>query len=214
MSSKHQRPRRGVCARALACTTLLVAAPIAHATDVADSDKPGAPYVAADGELFERGFVNLRLGAAASLAASLPVICAELTPIEVFSIEACGNGSGFLHQLAAGDMAHFRGKWNARTFRVGKGTHLIPSLGAGFAELETGPDEPGFRFFAPQTATVGSVAGPELSTGIAFRQHVGFGVDVLLHLTGGVAWFPYAAQLTSPQSAWQPFASMELGAGW
>jgi hypothetical protein len=35
-------------------------------------------------------------------------LCLELSPHELLSVEACGNGSGFLHREPEPEVAHFR----------------------------------------------------------------------------------------------------------
>ncbi len=37
-----------------------------------------------------------------------PYVCGELSPFKRVGIEACGNGSGVLHQSDGPDVAHFR----------------------------------------------------------------------------------------------------------
>lgn len=94
-------------------------------------------------EVAPRNYGNLRIGA--STSSHRPTLCLELSPLELLSVEACGNGSGFLHHEEAPELAHFRAHFTLASWKTPLGW-LQPRLSAGFAELQVGEDGSGFHF--------------------------------------------------------------------
>jgi hypothetical protein len=94
-----------------------------------------------------RPIADLRVGAQAA-DGTTPFLCAELTPVAWFGVEGCGTGAGILHQSDGFDMAHFRARVRALHREI-KRSDVDLLVGAGFAEVQRGQDEAGFRFGRP-----------------------------------------------------------------
>lgn len=156
-----------------------------------------------------RDYVNLRLGA--STGSKRLEMCLELSPLEAFSMEACGTGSEILHHENAPELAHFRAKYTLTQWKTEIGW-LQPRVGVGFTELQVGADDPGFQFFGVGSRAV-ETAGPEASLGIRGLYPLGSHFDLVGELSLSMAWLRYAPQLTMPQSQFQPAVSFTLGAG-
>lgn len=156
-----------------------------------------------------RNYGNLRIGA--STSSRRPTLCLELAPLELLSVEACGNGSGFLHHDDAPEIAHFRALFKLTSWKTPLGW-LQPRLGAGFAELQVGPDGGGFYFQG--TGPMGlDTAGPELGASLRALVPVSLGLELVGELGVSAAYFRYAPQLVRPQDALQPHASLTFGIG-
>jgi len=184
---------------------------VAGAVAPVRADRDAEPAAGA-GDQAARNRLNLRVGGASTDHNGRPTVCLEVALIAAATVEACGTGSGILHDQPGGEMAHFRGEWSLLRVAAGAGTGRV-QLGAGFAELEVGDDRPGFQFGAPGDDRA-SVAGPEGSVTVDWMRGVGRGFEAIASLTVGTAWFSGAPQLDIPRSRWQPFASLELGVGW
>lgn len=92
---------------------------------------PAGERVRAEPDERPRTFVDLRLGATST--ETWTQVCAAGYPLEMLAIEACGNGSGFLHNESAPEIAHFRGK--ARLLQQALGpVYVEPWVGFGFAD--------------------------------------------------------------------------------
>src|SRR5690606_21410899 len=78
--------------------------------------------------------LDIRVGAGTSGPSGAGNVCAEISPIERFSFEACGNGAGMLHHADVPDMAHFRARAMVVEKRWGRSS-LGAVVGAGFAEI-------------------------------------------------------------------------------
>lgn len=156
-----------------------------------------------------RHYGNLRIGA--STSSTRPTLCLELAPLERLSVEACGNGSGFLHHEAEPELAHFRAhfllaSWKTPLF------WLQPRLSAGFAELQLGADGSGFHFEDTGPSGV-ETAGPELGASLRALLPVSAGFELVGELGLGAAYFHHAPRLLRPQAAFQPTAAFSLGVG-
>jgi len=156
-----------------------------------------------------RTFANLRIGPSTSLLH--PQICAEVAPLDLVSIEACGTGSGFLHNDPAAEIAHFRGKVRLGAAHIDN-VQVEPWLAAGFAELQVGEDGPGFDFFGTGQTGV-ETAGPDVGASVRALLPIGLGVELLGELGVGLAYFAFAPALLDPQAAFQPSASATFGVG-
>lgn len=140
-----------------------------------------------------------------------PTVCAEVSPLDRLSVEACGNGAGFLHQDDVSDMAHFRARYAPVRARRGR-AQLDGLVGAGFAEVQRPGDTPGFRFGEVEEGAV-SAAGAELSAGAKGRYWFDPHAFFLVDLTGGAAWVPGAPAVLGQDSPLVPFAALTVGMG-
>jgi hypothetical protein len=130
----------------------------------------------------------------------------------MLAIEACGNGSGFLHAEDAPEIAHFRGK--ARLFQYALGpVYVEPWVGFGFAELQIGADAPGFYFFDAGPTGV-ETAGAETGGTLRAVLPLPAGFEVIGNVDLSVAYFPNAPELARAMSPWQPTLSADVGIGW
>jgi hypothetical protein len=143
-----------------------------------------------------------------------PFLCAEGTPLAFLSIEACGTGSGVIHNDPAPDMAHFRARGRVLGTASGRGT-VDWLVGAGWTEVQSTIDEPGFKFGQPQSPEQVEAAGPEVSTSAKARYW--FDPGARTYLSGdfnvGVATIPGAPQVMGAPSPVVPFAALTLGLG-
>lgn len=158
----------------------------------------------------KKNWFNLRAGLSSADQNDRPVYCLEVSLHWGLSVEGCGTGAGFLHS-EGGELAHFRGKWSVveRKTRAGK---LRGQVGAGFAELQLGDDEPGFSFGDPAEGS-DSAAGPEGALALQLLTHIGEGFELVTSAAAGVAHVPGADQLSVAQPETQFFASFEIGIG-
>jgi hypothetical protein len=156
-----------------------------------------------------RNYGNLRIGA--STSSQRPTLCLELSPLERLSVEACGNGSGFLHHEAVPELAHFRAHFTLTSWKTPLGW-LQPRLSAGFAELQVGADGSGFHFEGTGPTGV-ETAGPEVGASLRALFPVSTGFELVGQLGLGAAYFHHAPRLLRPQTAFQPTASFTLGVG-
>jgi hypothetical protein len=156
-----------------------------------------------------RNYGNLRIGA--STSSRHPTLCLELSPLELLSVEACGNGSGFLHRDPEPEIAHFRTHLKLTSWKTRLGW-LQPRLSAGFAELQVGQDGGGFHFTGTGPTGV-DTAGPEVGASLRALLPVSLGVELVGELGVSAAYFRYAPQLLRPQDALQPNVSLTFGVG-
>lgn len=174
--------------------------PIDHAPANAEPRRPPAHRL------------NLRAGLATSDEVQRPVVCLEVVAVWATSVEACGTGSGILHDEVGRQIAHFR--LNVPFVRRGLlGGWAAVRGGAGFAELEVGEDHPGFRFGDPDPSARGSVAGPDAAISMQWLRPMGAGIELVATATAGLAWFASADELVEPQAHFQPYVSVEVGVG-
>ncbi|PTL80345.1 hypothetical protein DAT35_29655 [Vitiosangium sp. GDMCC 1.1324] len=156
-----------------------------------------------------RNYGNLRIGA--STSSRRPTLCLELAPLELLSVEACGNGSGFLHHDDEPEIAHFRALFKLTSWKMPLGW-LQPRLGAGFAELQVGQDDGGFHFQGTGPTGI-DTAGPEVGASLRALLPVSSGIELVGELGVSAAYFRYAPRLLRPQDAFQPQASLTFGVG-
>jgi len=156
-----------------------------------------------------RDFVNLRLGA--STGSKRIEMCLEVSPLEAWSLEACGTGSEILHHEDSPELAHFRGKYSLTNWKTEIGW-LQPRVGVGFTELQIGRDDPGFQFLGVGPRGM-ETAGPEASFGIRGLYPVLGGFELVGELSFSMAWLRYAPLLATPQSQFQPAVSLTVGGG-
>lgn len=140
-----------------------------------------------------------------------PTVCLEVVALWSTSIEGCGTGSGILHDEVGRQIAHFRVNIPFRRDALAGGWSAVRA-GVGFAELEVGPDRPGFDFGTPDQT--GSTAGPDASISLQWLRPLGGGVELVATATVGLAWFSGSDRLVVPQEPFQPYAAFEVGAGW
>lgn len=163
-----------------------------------------------------RHFVNLRVGASPTDGNARPTLCLETSPLPMLqplAFEACGTGSGLLHNDPGGELAHFRAKWRVKNWRVQR-HWLVLAPSAGFAELETGVDRPGFRVNPDRAAGGTAAGGPEASLSLAWFVSLGGDFEWLVDANAGMAYIPGAPRLQAPGNRAQPFATLSLGVGW
>lgn len=152
---------------------------------------------------------------------SAPVqVCATAMPAPVdvgelraaLGVEACGNGSGFLHKENAPEIAHFRGRVRVTSVATELG-YLEPTVSAGFAELQLGPDAPGFYFADTGPGGV-ETAGPEVGAGLGWALPLGLGFEAVAELSLSVAYFAQAPRLVTAHDPFQPSVAISAGIGW
>jgi hypothetical protein len=149
--------------------------------------------------------------------------CAEVTPLEGtlvvggvpwhtgLGVEACGNGSGFLFQSPAPEIAHFRARLKTWAFDTPWGW-FEPIVSAGFAELQTGGDVPGFSFGAPD-AGGNATAGPEAGASMRYKLPLPLGFEVIAEVGMSVAYFNAARALNTPAEPFQTSLMATAGLG-
>jgi hypothetical protein len=144
-----------------------------------------------------------------------PFVCAEVSPLRWLSVEGCGTGAGFLHHDPDfPDMAHFRAR--ARVYGVGEGRVTADLLfGAGFAEIQSTSDAPGFKFGAAREPEQIEGAGPEASVSVKGRLWLDNGGRT--YATGdvnvGVAAIASAPTVIGTDGPIVPFAALTFGLG-
>lgn len=163
-----------------------------------------------------RNYLNLRLGSSSATAESgHPDICAETTPVRLFSLEACGTGAGILHDSGS-DLMHLRVKWNVLQWQPGgsdpRGLTLEPALGAGMAELQVASDEPGFRFTDAGSSRA-ETAGAEGVLQLRLLYPLEQGLELVGAAEVGAAYLPHADELITPKPKLLPFVGVSLGFG-
>ena len=158
-----------------------------------------------------RNYINMRVGSTSSNRNSHPEICLETSPLSFFSIEACGTGTGILHTDPAPSSAHFRTKFKALQWNFND-WDLSLFGGLGFAEFQIGEDAPGFIFSGVGKDRV-ETAGAEVSAHLRTLIPVYKGFDLLTEFTVSGAYVPYAPDLITPLSSFQPAFSLTIGAG-
>lgn len=140
-----------------------------------------------------------------------PYVCGEVSPFRRFSIEACGNGSGVLHQSDGPDVAHFRVR-SVVFAAQGKRMDGSVVVGAGFTEVQRATDKPGFRFGSASVDQV-EAAGPEASLGFKGRYWVTDRNYVTADAVAGSAYVPGAPNVMGWSSPVVPFVSFTMGVG-
>ncbi len=201
--------------------TVISAAP-AHADPTSNSDGDGAAassrdldydHVSGRGRVRpgRRNFGNLRVGGNSFNQGSHPDLCLELSPLRFLSFEACGTGSGFLHDDPDPEMAHFAAKWRIGMFPTSFGW-LSPQVSAGFAELQIDRDEGGFVFDGVSPSR-GSTAGAEVGFSLQAMFALSPGWEWILEVKLAAAYLPYAPDLLRPHDTLQPTLTFSGGVG-
>lgn len=206
------KPTLSASISAIALVTWLLGARSAPAQS-AYAPEPRDTDESSDREVLQRteNRVNARVGVASSDGNGRPVICLEVRAVARLSVEGCGTGSGFLHHAPGAELAHFRAKWAVHRRVVKRGVGQL-QLGLGMAELQLGPDEPGF-VVRPESGGIEAV-GPEVSLAVQWLRPMGGGWELMVNAGAGVAWVPGAGSLSEARDAVQPFLAFEVGAGW
>ena len=88
-----------------------------------------------------------------------------------------------------------------------------PTLSAGFAELQVGPDAPGFYFLDTGPGGV-EAAGPEVGASLGWALPLGLGLEAVAELSFSVAHFAQAPRLVEPLDPFQPSVAVTAGIGW
>lgn len=158
-----------------------------------------------------RNFGNFRAGAGSSSENGHPYLCLEGSPLALLAIEACGTGSGFLHNDEAPETAHFRSKLRMGSYKWRDG-FLQPHFALGFAELQIAEDTSGFDFAGTGPDGV-ETAGPEVGLGLRMVVPISRTVEIVGDAGVSYAWMPHAPDLIEPHSAHQLSASFTLGVG-
>lgn len=181
---------------------------IAHGEEAAPTAaRTFLPHPVAGHEIFE-----MRGGVAATSGGSGGTICAEATPHRYVSIEACGNGGGFLYPEAGDDLMHVRAEGNVPLLRTGR-AGLTLQAGVGFAELQRGEDAPGFRFGAADSPDQRDGAGADGSLSLKARLWATPGVYTSFELNGGAAWIPAAPVILGRGGPLVPYTQATVGLG-
>ena len=145
-----------------------------------------------------------------SLESPLPYVCGQAYASSRFSVEACGNGSGFLHQKDAPDTAHFRARYSVIQRGVQRSDWAV-DVGTGIAEYQLGADKLGFSFGKAERGQR-EAAGPEATlslTGRRWLSEIGYGT---MDVTVGGAYVA-GAPVVLGGSVFQQFGSISFGVG-
>jgi hypothetical protein len=180
---------------------------VARSVRAAD-DEPQPTSGAVEGP---RTYFQMRVGASSGNHTARPEVCAEMAPLRRFSVQACGTGAGIWHQDPAPQLAHFRVDWHILTRRFAGGV-VEPLIGVGFAELQVGRDDPGFKFTGAGERAV-ETAGPEAATALRWIRRLDANFELVFDLHLGAAWLAHAPELVVPQSKLQVFTGVGAGVG-
>jgi hypothetical protein len=161
-------------------------------------------------EVAGRPVFDLRVGAQ-SIDGRHPYLCGEGNPLKWLSIEACGNGSGILHQNPGFDMAHFRTRVRALNHDTGR-ADISMLVGVGFAEVQSTTDQAGFRFGQVEEGAV-EAAGAEGSLSVKGRFYTTPGTYLVADINAGAAVIPGAPQVFGRGGPVVPFAAATVGLG-
>lgn len=211
--SGRRRPRIPLASWALASVLLTTTGASASPEPVDHLEHQGQVDDTVPTPAPPRTYAAFKVGAATS--AVHPQMCAEVTPLEIVGVEACGTGAGFLYDDGSREVAHFRlkGRLAAVDLDVGGDTLRVePWVLGGFAELQLADDAPGFDFLGTGPLGV-ETAGPAAGASVRALYPVALGVELVAEAGVSLAWFPYAPLLVEAQAAMQPQASLSLGVG-
>lgn len=159
-----------------------------------------------------RNYVNFRVGASGSTMEDRLNMCLEVAPAHIFSIEACGSGSGFLYEDPTPALTHFRTLWSLHAWHY-EGSQIRPRLGLGFTELAVDEDKPGFFFTGTDPDGI-ETAGPEAMLALQVLHPLAAGWKLVADMNIGLAYLAHAPDLIRPMDPWQPFGAMTFGIGW
>lgn len=156
--------------------------------------------------------VNVRVGRSSADTDGRPSICVDVRVYWRFGIETCGTGQAIIHNDPGQEMMHLRANYTFADRSLWKGT-LNARGGLGFAELQIGPDDPGFVFGGPSSNGY-STAGPEAAFSAQWLLPLYKKIDFVMTATAGLAYFTGAPELSTSKTELQGFASLEAGIGW
>lgn len=183
----------------------------------AHADEPETDRGGSDSSIFDferaattRTYVDVRGGMATTNEAGIAEVCFEGSPLKFLTVESCGTGAGLWRDDQGRQMMHVRVELQPYRFVVG-GVALDPQLGVGFAEMQIGEDEPGFRFDGASGKM--DTSGPELTLSLSAKVPLQLDLELIAELTSGLAYFAHAPDLAVPQAELQPFTSLTLGLG-
>lgn len=202
---------------ALLCCALLLLPTAAFADeseggeDDAEEAPPTSVTITESAPDAPRNFGNFRAGAGSSSENGHAYLCLEGSPLAFFALEACGTGSGFLHEDESPETAHFRTKLTPRVWKYREG-FLAPHLDLGFAELQIAEDTPGFDFRGTGPDGV-ETAGPEAGLGVRLLYPLSRYVEIVGDMSVGYAWLPHAPELVDPHPEHVVSASFSFGVG-
>lgn len=188
----------------------VLASPLAHADEPTGFTDDGSATPGEHAPIENR--VNVRLGKSSADTDGRPSICVDVRVYWRFGVETCGTGQAIIHNDPGQEMMHIRANYTIADRSLWKGT-LNARGGIGFAELQIGPDDPGFSF--NHAATNGnSTAGPEAAFSAQWLLPLYKKIDFVMTATAGVAYFAGAPDLSASKTEMQGFASLEAGIGW
>jgi hypothetical protein len=184
---------------------------LARAEDPAeDRGGDGGGFFQPERAATARTYVDVRGGVSTTNEAGMPEVCFEGSPLKFLTLESCGTGAGLWRDDQGRQMMHIRAELQPFRFVLG-GVALDPQLGLGFAEMQIGEDEPGFRFDSANGKM--DTSGPELTLSLNAKVPMQLNLELVAELTSGLAYFPNAGELASPQEQLQPFTSLSIGLG-
>ncbi len=185
-------------------------ATFARAEDPAEDHGSDDSFFQLDRAGTARTYVDVRGGFSTTNADGIPEVCFEGSPLSFLTLESCGTGAGLWRDDQGRQMMHVRVELQPYRFVLG-GVALDPQLGLGFAEMQIGEDEPGFRFDDANGKMDSS--GPELTLSLNAKIPMQLDLELVAELTSGIAYFPSAPDLAAPQEELQPFTSLSVGLG-
>ena len=162
--------------------------------------------------LLGRPVVELRGGLEGAHQWAVPVVCGQVTPLRFLAVEACGTGSGLFHNPDIPEQSHYRVE-GLIPLRSSGTMELTLQPGVGFSEVQTGIDQPGFRFGREVAPGQNEAAGVEAAVGLSGRSWVAPRMYVTADVTAGSAYAPAAPEAVGSRSGWLPFALLTVGLG-
>jgi hypothetical protein len=173
--------------------------------------KDDEPVTNAGGSMGARNYFHMRVGGSSGNQTARPEICAEVAPHERLSLQACGTGAGIWHRDPAPQLAHFRADFHITAVRALGGV-LKPLFGLGFAEMQVGRDDPGFKFASAGGRRV-ETSGPEAALSLRYVRPLDRNFELIGDAHLGAAWLQYAPELVTPMARFQPFLGIGVGVG-
>lgn len=175
---------------------------VALADEVAFTAKPIAGHAVLD----------MRVGVASTEPGAHPYLCAEGSPLPWLSLEGCGTGAGFLHHGDQAEIAHFRARAPLVKRTFGRLDAMVMG-GLGFAEVQAGADQAGFRFGAAKDERQIEGAGPEASLSVKARMWFDTRSYFTVDANTGIANVAAAPVVLGQEGPWVPFAAVTAGLG-
>lgn len=162
--------------------------------------------------LLGRPVVELRGGLEGAHQGAVPVVCGQVMPLRFLAVEACGTGSGLFHNPDIPEQSHYRLEGVIPLRNTGT-LELTLQPGIGFSEVQTGIDQPGFRFGREVEPGQNEAAGLEAAVGLSARSWVAPRVYLTADVTAGSAYAPAAPEAVGSRSGLLPFALLTVGLG-